>query len=81
MTAQERARLDRLHAAIVAALHRYDNPTEPHNVRGGFPRGEVAWAMASDLRDRLEPGDLDGWPDPRRPDPNGNPWAWWLPAE
>ena len=69
------ARIDRLQWAIIAALHRYDNPRETHNARGGVPRGELAWAMASDLRDNLEPGDLDDWPNARDPDPRGNPWA------
>lgn len=40
----------RYHRAIHNALHRYDNPDEPHNKAGGFPRGELAWAMANDLR-------------------------------
>lgn len=39
-----------LRDAIDASLHRYDNPDEPHNKKGGFPRGELAWAMANDLR-------------------------------
>jgi len=36
------------------ALDRYDDPTEPHNKDGGFPRGSLAWAMASDLREGLK---------------------------
>lgn len=54
-----RARYERLRAAVERALNRYDHPREPHNVKGGFPRGALAWAMASDLRDQLEPGDLE----------------------
>lgn len=58
----ERARVERLRGAIEAALRRYDNPREPHNARGGVPRGELAWAMMTDLRDTLQSGDLDDLP-------------------
>jgi hypothetical protein len=44
-----------LEQAARRALARYDNPQEPHNTEaGGFPRGEIAWAMAADLRPVLE---------------------------
>lgn len=56
---ETKAHIARLQRAITSALNRYDNPREPHNVKGGFPRGELAWAMASDLRDGLEASDLD----------------------
>jgi hypothetical protein len=40
-----------LEQAARRALGRYDDPQELHNTQvGGFPRGEVAWAMAADLR-------------------------------
>lgn len=55
----DRARFERLRRAVDHALNRYDNPREPHNAKGGFPRGDIAWAMASDLRDDLQSGDLD----------------------
>ncbi len=45
-----RARVAVLTQSIETALRRYDNPDESHNKRGGYPRGEIAWAMADDLR-------------------------------
>ena len=43
-----------LRGYIKRALDRYDDPNEPHNKKGGWPRGELAWAMAKDLREGLE---------------------------
>lgn len=40
-----------LRLVIARALARYDDPNEKHNKDGGFPRGELAWAMAADLRE------------------------------
>lgn len=41
--------------AVERALERYNDPREPHNGRmGGFPRGELGWAMADDLRTALK---------------------------
>lgn len=40
--------------AIKQALCRYENPFEPHNKSGGFPRGELAWSMANDLKKGLD---------------------------
>lgn len=36
------------------ALRRYARPNEPHNQRGGWPRGELAWAMNDDLKEAME---------------------------
>lgn len=48
--------IERLYAGIRATLGRYENPSEPHNTEGGFPRGQIAWAMAQDLRELLSRG-------------------------
>jgi hypothetical protein len=57
MTANEdsakRESCAKLRIAVLRALARYDNPAEKHNKEGGFPRGELAWAMASDLREAI----------------------------
>lgn len=42
-----------LRAGIEQILARYDDPAEPHNTIGGFPRGELAWVMARMLRELL----------------------------
>lgn len=49
------AEIERLRQGIQFALDRYENPAEPHNKVGGFPRGQIAWAMAMDLRNLLKP--------------------------
>lgn len=36
------------------ALRRYSEPSEVHNLKGGWPRGELAWAMSADLEEALE---------------------------
>lgn len=41
-------------AHVRRALRRYARPTEPHNIRGGWPRGELAWAMNDDLKEAME---------------------------
>lgn len=58
----EREKLTRLQDAIKAVRRRYENPRESHNVTGGFPRGELAWAMYTDLDSIV--ADLDAGQEP-----------------
>jgi hypothetical protein len=55
-TLRDTMRRDPFYRAIERALARYDDPREQHNRHGGFPRGELAWAMADDLRAALDGG-------------------------
>jgi len=51
-------RLERENEAMLAALRniaeRYENPSEKHNIHGGFPRGAIAWGMYNDARCALD---------------------------
>jgi len=53
------AELERIKQAIRMAIKRYENPDEPHNRDGGFPRPQLGWALAMDLYEMLEEPDSD----------------------
>lgn len=48
------AEIARLKERIRFTLKRYENPNEPHNKEGGFPRPQLGWAMAMDLYELIE---------------------------
>lgn len=61
MSVEEKYRILLEH--VRRALRRYSNPAEPHNQQGGWPRGELAWAINADLQEALE---AIGEPSPQR---------------
>ena len=48
----------RLRALVERAVRRYLHQDERHNKVGGWPRGELAWAMFNDLSRAFTPVEL-----------------------